>query len=229
MQNRIKADLITCVAIIVLIFCCMSVVVMADDNETDVQAAGSEQAVSDSNGIQSSDVKDTETASEDTDKDHSNISDAEGKQQLPLIDGTYIISSAKDGFKVVDHNSDGNVQVGEANGSYSQRYTIKYHEDGNGGYYTVTDSDGKYLSVEKEETKSGANAVMLDPVEGAIWQRWMFILENDDCFGIKSLFNGLLLDLKTEELEQGTISGFTREMERQPRSLNSRLREKTWP
>lgn len=196
MQNRIKADLITCVAIIVLIFCCMSVVVMADDNETDVQAAGSEQAVSDSNGIQSSDVKDTETASEDTDKDHSNISDAEGKQQLPLIDGTYIISSAKDGFKVVDHNSDGNVQVGEANGSYSQRYTIKYHEDGNGGYYTVTDSDGKYLSVEKEETKSGANAVMLDPVEGAIWQRWMFILENDDCFGIKSLFNGLLLDLK---------------------------------
>lgn len=196
MQNRIKADLLTCVAIIVLIFCCMSVVVMADDNEIDVQAAGSEQTVSNSNDIQSSDVKDTETASEDTDKDHSNISDIEGEQQFPLIDGTYIISSAKDGFKVVDHNSDGNVQVGEANGTDSQRYAVKYHNDGNGGYYTVANLNGKYLSVDKEETKSGANAVMLDPVEGALWQRWMFILGDDDFFGIKSLFNGLFLDLK---------------------------------
>jgi lipoprotein-anchoring transpeptidase ErfK/SrfK len=181
----------------------MSVAVMADDSETSVQAAGSEQTISDSNDTQSSELNNTGTAAEDTDNGHSDISDTEGEQKLPLIDGTYIISSAKDGFKVVDHNSSGNVQVGEANGSDSQRYTIKYHEDGNGGYYTIADSDGKYLSVENEGTKSGANAVMLDPVEGALWQRWMFILENDDLFGIKSLFNGLFLDLKNGSTKAG--------------------------
>lgn len=203
MQNRIKINLLIGFAIIVFIFCCMSVAVMADDNETDVQTVGSEQAVSDGIGTQSSDQQNRATVSEDAEENNRNSSETAAEQQLPLKDGTYIISSAKDGFKVVDHNSGGNVQVGEASGSDTQKYTFKYHEDSNGGYYTVTDLNGKYLSVDKEETKSGANAVMLDPVEGSLWQRWMILLGDDDFFGIKSLFNGLFLDLKDGSTSAG--------------------------
>lgn len=203
MQNRIKTDFLIGVAIFVLIFCCMSVAVIADDGESDAQAVGSEQVASNGAGKQTSDQQDSDVVSEGTKQDESASNDTKDEQKLPLKDGTYIISSAKDGFKVVDHNSTGNVQVGEANGLDSQRYTIKYHEDENDGYYTISNPDGKYLSVEKEETHSGANAVMLDPVEGVLWQKWMLILGEGDFFGIKSLFNGLFLDLKSGRTSSG--------------------------
>lgn len=176
-RSRIRLNLTIVFATILFIAGCMTVSVMADEETSGQDESSGAVSVAE-------------------DSLNSNSTSSETESDRYLEDGSYIISSSKDGFKVVDHNSDNNVQVGEADGSQSQRYNFNYFHGEKGGYYTIGTSDGKYLSVENQNEKSGANAILDSLHDGAIWQRWALIPYDNGLFGIKSLFSGMMLDLK---------------------------------
>lgn len=183
-RSRIRLNLAIAFATILFIAGCMTVSVMADEEN-------SNQAVNSG----------TETVSDENSSSEQLGSEAENDRYLE--DGEYVISSSKDGFKVVDHSNNGNVQVGEADGRQSQRYNFSYRKGEAGGYYTIGTPDGKYLSVENQNKNSGANAILDNLHDEALWQRWALIPYDNGLFGIKSLFSGMMLDLKNGSTAAG--------------------------
>lgn len=183
-RSRIRLNLAIAFATILFIAGCMTVSVMADEENSNQAVNSGTEAVSDEN-----------SSSEQL------VSEAENDRYLE--DGEYVISSSKDGFKVVDHSNNGNVQVGEADGRQSQRYNFSYRKGEAGGYYTIGTPDGKYLSVENQNKNSGANAILDNLHDEALWQRWALIPYDNGLFGIKSLFSGMMLDLKNGSTAAG--------------------------
>ena len=201
---KLRLNVILIFAITTVFILCLTCAAMADDSSTSSEQVSSTEMETELVGQASTDDAEKNDVSAESKaavvETGSNTSTVRG----PLQDGTYIISSSKDGFKVVDQDSNGNVQVGEASGTDSQRYSFKYYgTTGTDGYYTVAGSDGKYLSVADENRNSGANAVMKEFQNGAIWQRWTLIPYGNGIFGIKSVFNGLMLDLKNGSTNAG--------------------------
>lgn len=202
--SKLRWNIILIFAITALFVLCLTGVAMADNESTaseeiDSNEPKAELVGQDATGNTVNNCEAVESKATVRTADNSMRTD-----QGPLQDGTYIVSSSKDGFKVVDQDSNGNVQVGEAAGTDSQRYSFKYYGTADrNGYYTVAGSDGKYLSVADENRNSGANAVMKEFQNGAIWQRWTLIPYGNGIFGIKSVFNGLMLDLKNGSTNVG--------------------------
>lgn len=201
---KLRLNVILIFAITTVFILCLTCAAMADDSSTSSEQVSSTETETELVGQASTDDAEKNDISAESKaavvETGSNTSTVRG----PLQDGTYIISSSKDGFKVVDQDSNGNVQVGEASGTDSQRYSFKYYgTTGTDGYYTVTGSDGKYLSVADGNKSSGANAVMKDFQDGALWQRWLLVPYGNGIFGIKSAFNGLMLDLKNGRTSAG--------------------------
>lgn len=202
--SKLRWNIILIFAITALFVLCLTGVAMADNESTaseeiDSNEPKAELVGQDATGNTVNNCESVESKATVRTADNSMRTD-----QGPLQDGTYIVSSSKDGFKVVDQDSNGNVQVGEASGTDSQRYSFKYYgTTGTDGYYTVAGSDGKYLSVADENKSSGANAVMKNFQDGALWQRWLLVPYGNGIFGIKSAFNGLMLDLKNGRTSAG--------------------------
>lgn len=201
---KLRLNVILIFAITTVFILCLTCAAMADDSSTSSEQVSSTETETELVGQASTDDAEKNDVSSESKAAVVETGSTTSTVRGPLQDGTYIISSSKDGFKVVDQDGNGNVQVGEASGADSQRYSFKYYgTTGTDGYYTVAGSNGKYLSVADEDKNSGANAVMKDFQDGALWQRWLLVPYGNGIFGIKSAFNGLMLDLKNGRTSAG--------------------------
>ena len=120
--------------------------------------------------------------------------------------GVYVISSALNGFKMLDvanaSKADaGNVQIYEANGTDAQKYEVTWNED---GYYTIKNQNsGKYLDAAWGGTKNGTNVQQYEG-NGTDAQKWFIVRKGNDFFSILNKLSMKAIDIKWGETGNGT-------------------------
>ncbi|MCQ2571042.1 MAG: RICIN domain-containing protein [Candidatus Saccharibacteria bacterium] len=98
-----------------------------------------------------------------------------------LLDGQYTISSKlRDNFALTVLNS--NIVVSNGNDSDAQKYTITY--DQNSNYYTIKNTNGKYVSLESETVTNGVN-VMVSDAKNSCTQKFL-IAKKENSYSINS-------------------------------------------
>lgn len=126
-----------------------------------------------------------------------------------IADGEYVISSALDATKVIDVPNgtavDGAyIQLYQGNGTAAQKWEVKWHDDPEGGYYTIgLAGTNKVLDVEWGNAFDGAN-VWLYEFNGGTAQRWT-IEQNDGGFWtILSQLGAFYLDVCNADASNGS-------------------------
>lgn len=126
-------------------------------------------------------------------------------------DGTYVIASHQNGFKVLDVSggsakSKANIQLYDANGSNAQKFDVKWvaSDDEDGGYYLIVNKgSGKVVDICGGKDANGTNIWQYDK-NGTEAQKWEILPAGDGAYYILSKKNGKVIDVQYGSMKNGT-------------------------
>lgn len=125
--------------------------------------------------------------------------------------GTYVIASNQNGFKVVDVSggstqSKANIQLYEANGTDAQKFDVKWvaTDDEDGGYYLIVNrKSGKVIDICGGADTNGTNIWQYDGNDTDA-QKWEILPTGDGAYYILSKKNGKAIDVQYGSIKNGT-------------------------
>lgn len=125
--------------------------------------------------------------------------------------GTYVIASNQNGFKVVDVSggstqSKANIQLYEANGTDAQKFDVKWvaTDDEDGGYYLIVNrKSGKVIDICGGADTNGTNIWQYDGNDTDA-QKWEILPTGDGAYYILSKKNGKAIDVQYGSMKNGT-------------------------
>lgn len=126
-------------------------------------------------------------------------------------DGTYVIASHQNGFKVLDVSggsakSKANIQLYDANGSNAQKFDVKWvaSDDEDGGYYLIVNKgSGKVVDICGGKDANGTNIWQYDK-NGTEAQKWEILPAGDGAYYILAKKNGKVIDVQYASMQNGT-------------------------
>jgi lipoprotein-anchoring transpeptidase ErfK/SrfK len=126
-------------------------------------------------------------------------------------DGTYVIASHQNGFKVLDVSggsakSKANIQLYDANGSNAQKFDVKWvaSDDEDGGYYLIVNKgSGKVVDICGGADADGTNIWQYDQ-NGTDAQKWEILPAGDGAYYILAKKNGKVIDVQYGSMKNGT-------------------------
>ena len=126
-------------------------------------------------------------------------------------DGTYVIASHQNGFKVLDVSggsaqSEANIQLYDANGTNAQKFDVKWvaTDDEDGGYYLIVNKgSGKVVDICGGADADGTNIWQYDE-NGTDAQKWEILPTGDGAYYILAKKNGKVIDVQYGSMQNGT-------------------------
>lgn len=126
-------------------------------------------------------------------------------------DGTYVIASHQNGFKVLDVSggsaqSEANIQLYDANGTNAQKFDVKWvaTDDEDGGYYLIVNKgSGKVVDICGGADADGTNIWQYDE-NGTDAQKWEILPAGDGAYYILAKKNGKVIDVQYASMQNGT-------------------------
>ena len=126
-------------------------------------------------------------------------------------DGTYVIASHQNGFKVLDVSggsaqSEANIQLYDANGTNAQKFDVKWvaTDDEDGGYYLIVNKgSGKVVDICGGADADGTNIWQYDE-NGTDAQKWEILPAGDGAYYILAKKNGKVIDVQYGSMQNGT-------------------------
>ena len=126
-------------------------------------------------------------------------------------DGTYVIASHQNGFKVLDVSggsaqSEANIQLYDANGTNAQKFDVKWvaTDDEDGGYYLIVNKgSGKVVDICGGADADGTNIWQYDE-NGTDAQKWEILPTGDGAYYILAKKNGKVIDVQYASMQNGT-------------------------
>ena len=126
-------------------------------------------------------------------------------------DGTYVIASHQNGFKVLDVSggsaqSEANIQLYDANGTNAQKFDVKWvaSDDEDGGYYLIVNKgSGKVVDICGGADADGTNIWQYDKNDTEA-QKWEILPAGNGAYYILAKKNGKVIDVQYGSMQNGT-------------------------
>ncbi len=181
--------------------------------DTSAASAQSTETATSSQSAVTTQVPDTADTSK-TDQKDTTAADPQPstpKYAKTIEDGTYVIASGQNGFKVLDvaggsTQSGANIQLYDANGTNAQKFDVKWvaSDDEDGGYYLIVNKgSGKVVDICGGADADGTNIWQYDKNDTEA-QKWEILPAGNGAYYILAKKNGKVIDVQYGSMQNGT-------------------------